>query len=267
MLHIVTNDGDDQVELSGEGFATVYAGDGNDQITTAMRRATVFAGLGDDHVRCHGETVVDASGGVNRVERTPYRDHVYANDQTQLIDNNFDRVEASGTGPHPGIRSITIKGTPEYRDLVINNLALLLATSTGRAMFQSLDASNAQIVIEDIPELDNGHFDFDHSQGNPRIRGSQPGDRVLAGKIGFNPLAQRPNTPAVIILYHELCHAWNHINGTVMPDHENQVTGLWTANTFDFDGDPHTPANHTNPDPFNENALRRELGLPRRNVY
>ncbi|MCE1115761.1 MULTISPECIES: M91 family zinc metallopeptidase [Pseudomonas] len=262
-----TAQGDDLIELDGEGLATLYAGDGNDRITTAMRRATVFTGTGDDHVRCHGESVVDATNGVNRVERTPHRDHVYANDQTQLIANNFDRVQASGPGPHPGFRSITINGTPEYQDLVRNNLALLLATSSGRAMLQGLDASNARIVIEDTPELDNGHFDFDRSQGDPSIRGSQPGDRVLAGKIGFNPLAQRPNTPAVIILYHELCHAWNHVNGTVMPEHENQVTGLWAASTFDFDGDPHTPANNTNPDPFNENALRRELGLPRRNIY
>lgn len=70
-----------------------------------------------------------------------------------------------------------------------------------------------------------------------------------------------------MILFHELCHAWNHVNGTVLPEHENQVTGLPTAHSFDFDGDPDTPPSNTSPDPFSENALRHELGLPRRNTY
>ena len=262
-----TAQGDDRIELDGKGFATAYAGDGNDHITTAMQRTTVFAGAGNDTVRCLGESVVDATSGVNHVERTPYRDHVYANDQSQLIANNFDRVQAPQPAHHIGFRSITINGTPEYQELVSNNLALLLATSPGRAMLQSLDASNAQITIEDSPEMDNGHFNFDHSQGDPGIRGAQHGDKVPTGRIGFNPLAQRDNTPAVVILYHELCHAWNHVNGTVMQEHENQVTGIWTADTFDFDGAPHTPPDHNNPDPYNENALRHELGLPRRNSY
>ncbi len=262
-----TAQGNDRIELDGRGLGTIYAGDGDDHVTTRMQRSTVFTGAGDDHVLCLGESIVDATVGVNRVVRTPHRDHVYANDQSLLIANNFDTRLTPRSGAHAGYRSITINGTPEYRQLVIANLELLLATSTGEALLQSLDASNVQIAIDDIAETDNGRFDFDHALGDPSIRDGQPGTRVLTGKIGFNPLAQRPNTPAVVILYHELCHAWNHANGTVMPEHENQVTGLWTANTFDFDGDPSTPPDNTNPDPFNENALRRELGLPRRNVY
>lgn len=262
-----TAQGNDRIELDGKGLGTVYAGEGNDRITTSMQRTTVFTGAGDDHVHCLGESIVEASSGTNQVERTSSRDRVYANDQTQLIDNNFDSRAPSTPGYRPGFPSIIINGTPDYQELVSNNLALLHSTSPGKAILQSLANSNARITLEDTPEMDNGHFDFVPSLGDPSIRGTQPGAMVLAGRIGFNPLAQRPNTPAVVILYHELCHAWNHVNGTVMPEHENQVTGLWTANTFDFDGDPNTPPDNTNPDPFNENALRRELGLPRRNVY
>jgi hypothetical protein len=53
-----------------------------------------------------------------------------------------------------------------------------------------------------------------------------------------------------------------------LTDHERQVVGLDTGEAaFDFDDDPRTPPTETNPAPFNENALRAELGLPARLSY
>jgi len=46
---------------------------------------------------------------------------------------------------------------------------------------------------------------------------------------------------------------------------ELQALGLPTsAAPFDFDHDPDTAPTTTNPEPFSENGLRRELGLPLR---
>ncbi|WP_460416253.1 M91 family zinc metallopeptidase [Pseudomonas sp. microsymbiont 2] len=259
--------GDDHVELRGGGQATVYGGAGDDVLITDMQHATIFTGTGSDTVKALGTAVIDATIGSNHVECIPDRDHVYSNPQTRITSIAPSTGPSSPVRAHPGYQSILVSGDASYRELVAFNLALLVATATGRAMLESLDASNARITIENIPELDNGYFRGEPSQGDPAIRHSQHGDKVLEGRIGFNPLARKTDTPAVVILYHELCHAWNSVNGTVLPDHENQVTGLPTPDSFDFDGDPSTPANNTNPDPFNENALRRELGLPRRNVY
>lgn len=259
--------GDDHVDLTGVGQATLYGGAGNDVLIADMQHATIFTGTGNDTIKALGTSVIDATIGSNHVECAPDRDHVYSNRQTRIKSNSPNAGPSSPVHAHPGYQSILMIGDDSYRELVAFNLALLVATTTGRTMLESLDASNARITIENIPELDNGNFRGEPSQGNPHIRNAQRGDKVLEGRIGFNPLAQKTDTPAVVILYHELCHAWNSVNGTVLPEHENQVTGLPTPDSFDFDGDPNTPPTNTNPDPFNENALRRELGLPRRNVY
>ncbi|MDR0210199.1 MAG: hypothetical protein LBJ33_13655 [Pseudomonas putida] len=255
--------GDDRVTLKGGGEATLYGGDGNDNLQTAMDRTLAFAGHGDDIVICEGRTMVEALAGNNTVEYSQGRDRVHANVQTRIIQHTPPQAPSSSA--HPGYASIRINGDDLYRTRVIGNLALLAETHCGRALLESLDASHAQITIVDVDALDNGYFIG--GPGDPQVHDATAGDKILTGKIEFNPLAQRPDTPPVIILYHELCHAWNSINGTVLPEHENQVVGLPTPDSFDFDGDPTTPAANTNPDPFNENALRRELGLPRRNVY
>lgn len=86
-------------------------------------------------------------------------------------------------------------------------------------------------------------------------------------------------------LYHELCHAYNFVTGSVFggmsPDGhggtksapmvnnlELQVVGLpCNIEPFDFDDDPATPARVTNPTPYTENALLGELGLQLRKTY
>jgi len=86
-------------------------------------------------------------------------------------------------------------------------------------------------------------------------------------------------------LYHELCHAYNYVTGTVfsgttpeqlypgMPAHQTaneelQAIGLPADfPPFDFDKDPLTPPTNTNPPPYTENGILQELGLPLRKRY
>lgn len=55
---------------------------------------------------------------------------------------------------------------------------------------------------------------------------------------------------------------------TDTPYFERQAVGLPTdAEPFDFNDDPLTPPTSTNPEPFTESALRKEMGLVQRNSY
>ncbi|QVM89991.1 hypothetical protein JYG34_18505 [Pseudomonas entomophila] len=259
--------GNDYMEVSGSGIATLYGGSGNDVMQANTSQASLFAGEGDDILESHGASIISAPSGRNRITCKMGGDQVYSNADSQIIAISGG-VALPTAGAHAGYQAISIDGDITYHNRVSDLLALLATTKAGNSLLTSLDASGAQITIREIGSLDNAYYEPDDIHLDPSVRGiDQAGNRQLAGSIGFNPLTQKPNTPAAVILFHELCHAWNYANGTVLPDHENQVTGLPTADSFDFDGDPNTPPTNTNPDPFNENALRHELGLPRRNTY
>ena len=101
--------------------------------------------------------------------------------------------------------------------------------------------------------------------------------------ISYNPSFHMAEFPApVVVLYHEMSHAYNGVTGTFqpgtyrgtgpdsgnVPNAERQAVGLETsAAPFDFDGDPSTPATTHNPIGLTENGIRRELGLPDRPNY
>ena len=111
------------------------------------------------------------------------------------------------------------------------------------------------------------------------VERGHPGPPSYGGQIGFNTRDTQPFEPSIITLFHELCHAYNHVTGTrlngvseasadgdrariQLSNEELQTLGLPTsAEPFDFDNDPDTVPTTTNPEPFSENGLRKELGL------
>lgn len=114
-----------------------------------------------------------------------------------------------------------------------------------------------------------------------------PGSRADRAEITYNRsaldvLAGVTYSP-ITTLYHEMVHAWNAANGTALtgstaevfegesldtPNSERQAVGLPTsAKPYDFDKDPTTPATTTNPPPFTENTLLKEMGKSPRRQY
>lgn len=94
------------------------------------------------------------------------------------------------------------------------------------------------------------------------------------------------NEPPLLQLYHQMVHAFNGGHGTILPgsqpvvgadgkpvevdgepttvlDAEYQAIGIPTDGTlYDFDNNPMTPPTATNPAPYTENDMRREMGVP-----
>lgn len=262
--------GNDSVNITGQQLATTYARSGDDKLRVAAEYSVCYMGPGDDQLSVRsGQAAIHAPDGHNKIRSGPGADRLYGIGKSTLegdsqSDRKFEPNHAAFQAP--GHRALKIVGTPVFFERVLENLLLLASSPTASALLEALDRSGATITIENYPLLDNALYVADLSAGDPTIRDGRPGTPSLSATLYFNPLAQdgETHTPPVVMLYHELCHAWNFVTGTVMEDHERQAIGLATDQTYDFDADPSTPANTTNPDPYNENTLRQELGLPPR---
>ncbi|UVJ45363.1 M91 family zinc metallopeptidase [Pseudomonas sp. LS1212] len=290
-----TGPGNDRILATGQQRAIIHGGSGDDFIYSAAEQNFLQAGEGDDTLIIgagHGD--VEAVSGENLIIAGPGKDVFFLDtDKSQVIGaNEDDNVDSNQLPParaafvsppvvvkhlpqlhvlqgnDVGTRALSIQGSDTFKTHVEDILRLLRTTATAYPLLKSLDDSGAKILIKESGITDNVHFIPERSEGDPHIRDGKHGTPTKAAVILYNPLAERPNLPPVVIMHHELCHAWNHVNGTVLQNHENQVIGLPTGEPpFDFDNDPLTPPTDTNPAPFSENALRQELGLPLRLSY
>ncbi|WLI22890.1 M91 family zinc metallopeptidase [Pseudomonas simiae] len=143
--------------------------------------------------------------------------------------------------------------------------------------------SGIPVAINELSDTPSTRFSADPAtRDGAFIENGHPGTPSYGGQIGLNTTDTRSHQPSIIALFHQLCHAYNHITGTRLhgfseaaadgnqariqvSNEELQALGLPTsAEPFDFDNDPATAPTTTNPEPFSENGLRRELGLPPR---
>lgn len=265
--------GDDHVVVEGVRQAEIDGGKGNDALHSAAAHSTLYAGAGDDVVRVNaGNATIEAFAGHNRLSTGPLDDRLYGNASSILVEDGFSApllYEAHDAQlPAQYLDTFDIQGDPAYTDKVRRQLVMLRASPSASGLLEQLVAHKVKVAITPIPELDNAYAGFDPAQGDPTIRNGMRGDRILNCKIGYNPLAHRRDAPSLVMLYHELCHVWNFATGSVNDNAERLAVGLENPGSlFDFDDDPSTPDTDTNPAPFNENALRHELGLPPRLTY
>lgn len=265
--------GNDLIETTGLQQAEIDAGAGNDTVYSGAAHAIVHAGEGEDAIKVvEGRAVIEALYGHNRLTTGMLDDRLYADASTITPEDGFTAPVlhdlADTDLPAAYLRTFLVQGDAHYIEKVHRQLNMLRASPTASVLLADLVARNARVVISPIEALDNAYADHEPGQGDPRIRGGNRGARVLNCSIGYNPLAQRPDTPSLVMLYHELCHVWNFVTGSVTDEPERQVVGLEAGpQGFDYDDDPTTPPSLSNPFPFNENALRLELGLPARQTY
>lgn len=265
--------GNDLIETTRLLQAEIDAGVGNDTVHSGATRAFVYAGEGEDTVKVvEGRAVIEALDGHNRLTTGMLDDRLYGDARAIRPEGGFTAPIlndlAQTTLPADYLKTFLVQGEAHYTEKVNRQLNLLRASPTASVLLQDLVAKDARVVISSIDVLDNAYADFDPGQGDPTIRNGKRGARALNCRIGYNPLAQRPDTPSLVMLYHELCHVWNFVTGSVTDEPERQAVGLEAGpQGFDYDDDPATPPDTSNPFPFNENALRFELGLPARQTY
>lgn len=273
------NAGDDYLD-GYLGYDVLVGGDGSDILSGGADDDLLFGEDGDDRIYTGrgSDRVVDWSG-TNAVtwqgeDSLFVNEATRANWQTAVI----DVLDVPG--------SILIDGTPAFQSRIRADLETLAASPTGQAMI-------TDITRVGLP-VDQGGSDYTMSIAETSIEGGAslgiPG-YFGPSRLQINPAYSHSDangrvTP-IVVLYHEMAHGRNVMNdnmalgvfadstdpdnpdnpagGRTVRNEERQAVGL----PIDLDGNPDTPAvlSPTMPEQLTENALRAELGYPRRASY
>lgn len=297
------NSGNDTI-TGGEGVNVVYGGDGDDELIAGSGTNFLEGGAGDDAIRGGGVSDIISGGiGNDRITAGSEKSTIYAGAGEDTVDNAGanatvyaevgDLVNAA-TGSKPTVvnveidaslgSSITVEGSDGFRQRMQAELDFLRSSPNGQQMLaefdQAAEVKGNVVTIKELANEQNGYAQTFSNDADIRNGRAGAGGDVT---ISYNPSFHMDAFPApVVVLYHEMSHAYNGVNGTFqpgtyrgegpdsgrVPNAERQAVGLETSATpFDFDNDPATPATTANPDHLTENGLREELGLPDRPSY
>ena len=146
----------------------------------------------------------------------------------------------------PGIR---IAGDPSYQDTVIQQLALMNDTATGRAMLTDYNGTGRTMTIRPLAPPPNPPNAFARPTDATNASNGTGSDST----VDYNPNqwpnpVNAPNVPGDVILFHEMTHAQHNAHGTRDPTER------------DDNFDTNEEFNTIGP----ENAYRDERGIPRR---
>lgn len=270
-------DGVDFIE-GGRGADTLDGGAGHDILSGGRDNDLLRSGAGNDHVY--------TGDGVDTVENGAGTDTVYAQ---QIGDRISAATGASNTvvnveiASDAGLKGVTVEGSSGFRQRVEAELDFLRASPNGQRMLAEFDAASARGNTVTIKELANEQNGFAQTFSNDADIANGKAGRGGDVTISYNPSFHMAEFPApVVVLYHEMSHAYNGVTGTFqpgtyqgtgpdsgnVPNAERQAVGLDTsAKPFDFDRNPKTAPTTANPAWLTENGLRSELGLPARPNY
>ena len=276
----------------------IDGGAGNDLLVGGSAHSVMNGGLGNDTLLGKGRSTFYSGNGNDCVISNNKEDLIYAKPTDQIRKQNDTRF-IPVTYENVGKTGITVEGSDAFKQRVEDDLEMLRSSPSGQQMLKEFDASTSRVgaplKITEAQSEDNSfymgrnsNFDQQVNDGKKPHSAEDPNLAVIKDGIRGNPLTHgelqynrsyvdngtHKNHPASY-LYHEMSHAYNGRNGTVLPGKtqreanvERQAVGLPTnAAPFDFDNNPATPPTDTNPDPFNENALRKEMGEALRTRY
>ncbi|MBT9300129.1 M91 family zinc metallopeptidase [Pseudomonas sp. TAE6080] len=262
-------------------------GRGNDEMYAKGGRTIMHGGLGNNFIMSCGGSHIYTGKEKNRVISLSDTNTIFAKtDDTVQRTSGSKLVEAKySDAGHEGLK---VSGTPEFKQRIADDLELLRLSPTGQKMLKELDEAYRRNIAPagDTPSakifnMETGQFEEDQS-----VEIKQTDDdngHFFFRDISVNPsyIETKHQTFPISVLYHEMAHAYNSVNESefkgktkindgpkgLEDNIERQAVGLWTNESFDFDGDPSTPRTFTNPKPFTENGLHEEMGEPLRKAY
>jgi hypothetical protein len=299
--------GNDTID-AGSGHDVVYGGDGNDTLRGGKGRDYIDGGAGNDVLKGgSGNDVLTGGLGDDTLRGDKGNDRVYTGAGKDTVDNKSgndvvygqtaDDTITAAKGAKNAVTnvdmsttlgsSVVVSGSPEFQQRVNADLELMRSSPAGRQMLAQLDASGNTVTISELPNVRNGGA-TPAGGGNflQTVTAPDGTTSVVAGTgtnsgIAFNPSNHDDRFPnSMVVLYHELSHAYNHMTGTRQQgtnnapgtidngtnNREMQAVGLNnTGLSFNFPGG--TGATTTNPTALTENGIRAEMGLPLRPSY
>lgn len=283
--YIETGEGND-IAIGGEQHSIISGGDGDDLLYAGQGTNALYTGLGDDAVQgLKDNDKAHSKKPVTVINNGTFAPENSLNDAISFIDSHVITVDARSLAS----TGLIIQGSETFIDRVADDLKLLLGSTQGQKMLgvlsESIHRSQKPITIVELKRVQSDIYIPSRLMTSPYIENGHGGWATDGGTIYYNPSHQLDDSAPLTSLYHELCHAYNYVTGTVfsgtspeqlaphMAPHltnnsELQAVGI-NADVipFDFDNDPLTLPTKTNPVTFTENGLRQELGLPARKTY
>lgn len=283
-------DGDDTM-LGNDGVDFLEGGKGKDDLDGGAGKNMLSGGLDNDIIRSGPDgNRIYTGGGTDTVEGATNSDKVYAQQGIDAVNfaagvrDNGQVVVNVELNSKLGTQGVKVEGSDAFRQRVEAEIEFLRSSPNGQQMLAQFDAAAANgntVTIKELANEQNGYAQT-LGRGDAEISNGKAGEGSDV-QISYNPSFHMDAFPApVVVLYHEMSHAYNGVNGTFqpgtyrgtgpdngqVPNAERQAVGLETsAPAFDFDGDPATAKTTHNPIQLTENGLRRELGLPDRPSY
>lgn len=273
----------DDVVYGADGADVLFGGPGDDYLDGGAGPDFVSGGDGSDVVAGGtGDDVLDGGRGDDRLYPGPGRDRV---DGGAGHDVAYSTAESLHTAvedvvllaPVEPSTAIRIVGGPGFAERVRADLQVLATSPTGQRMLAGLGGDSV-VILEDTA-----------SSASMTTLERPDGRRLTVFTLTYDPSrgVTADHSPPIIGLFHELAHVYGFTHDAATgrhddPDDPDRVLDpdgmlIGTPNDertavglpIDHDGDPSTPnqidPNH--PYELTENALRDEMGRPRRQRY
>ncbi|WP_226477180.1 M91 family zinc metallopeptidase [Pseudomonas sp. MWU16-30323] len=267
-------------------------GAGNDRMYGGSGHNILIGNKGDDEIHGFDKSTIYTGKGQDRVQSTSAGDTVYGKRGDSLsLPPGVKFVEVTPT--NAGQQAIFVAGSPEFKQRVEDELEFLRSSPSGQKMLEKLEeiVQHTGTTIQVRDAAVTRHQTFHNPGESVHIQDGKRGHRASASFIGYNPqeIIESEGQPGLkllplVTLYHEMGHAYNAGTGSMLPgtsevhapngqtyiqeNAELQVIGVENEGpAFDFDDDPTTAPTTTNPAPFTENSLRKEMGLPLRKTH
>lgn len=295
---IYGNNGNDRLYgYLGAGASAAYldGGNGNDYIRGGSARNILHGGTGNDLLQGNGQSTFYSGNGRNRIISTGKNDAIFAKKTDAILRTPTAKLTHI-TPDDRGESAFSVQGSARFQQRFKDDINMMRSSPTAQHMLSELDAAakrtGSPIKVVEVESEDNSYYKASNAYFEQQLQNGETPDvgtdpklgTIVDGKRGapmtegtlqYNAAYFDENSEPMTFLYHELAHAYNFKGGTVLPGKtysernvERQAIGLPTnAQAFDFDDDPTTPPTNTNPAPFNENALREEIGVPLRESY
>lgn len=285
--YVDAGDGKDTVD-AGKGDDTVYGGNGDDVLLGGGGRDFLNGGRGSDTLEGGADDDILFGGASNnRLLGGAGDDRFYGAAERNILDKDGGDVvyapQQDAGGKLGG--SIRIAGTPEFKQRVEDDLEFMRSSPKGRQMLAAFDeaARNGNVLTIEENRTNAGMTTpgDDASTDLKQRNGVVTNNRGTDVTIGYNPSVNYQGYTPALVLYHEMSHAYNMVNGTRQSgvygksgkdrsteNSELQAVGIENSGKrYDFDNDPRTGKTTANPEALTENGLRREFGLPDRGPY
>lgn len=287
------DEGNDEL-YAGSGKSILNGGLGDDKLV-GYRDTTIYTGAGKDRVISH-----DAEDRIY-AKKT---DTVQSNNPATTTYINYSEAGKKGftiKGPPKFVEQVEnhmeqLRGSPAGLKMLEEMDKLAEKNGSPVTILPStLIATNSYTFRNQFRDnlSDSDYHAHKYSPELGYIKNGVTGSVATHAEIAFAPdyFEKTFSLSPLLALYHEMSHAYNGATGTFIPgarsimgedgaplikngepviveNHEYQAVGLPSNGTpFDFDNNPKTAPTTTNPTPFTENALRKEMGLPLRDRY